>query len=178
MFDRKTNAGLCGIAIISILIVLMFGPLTYHIDQNKQDKYAYFTLASWDYPDEHGQGINLFVFYENSTGSWVSFGSVYEPDQSYIVNWNTSGSIKLRCYAFFNSTLTGASDVGDGKNYQQHYVSVVTARTTVFSQQNFTYYNNNTVLDPMWYYGYEVVLNFIPQQGERYTVTVTYEIYY
>ena len=158
-----------------IVVLLTLGLLFVSIPQAK----AQFVLASWDFPDEYGQGLNLFGFYENSTGSWLSFtGSVYEPDQSYIINWNTSGSIMLRCYAFLNSTLTGAIDEADGKNYQQHNVIVTSGGQTVFSQQNFTFYNFEDLADPMWYYGYEVVLNFLPQTGSLYTVTVTYEVFY
>ena len=137
-----------------------------------------FIIASWDYPDEYGQGIDLFGFYENSTGAWLPYGDAYEPDQSYIIDWNGSVFIKFRCYAFLNSTLTGAIDEADGKNFQQHRVNVSSLGESVFSQQNFTYYNINTAFDPMWYYGYEVVLNFLPLQGTLYTVTVTYEIFW
>ena len=161
-----------------IVSILLIG----HIPQAKvvsdTPAKAQFVLASWDYPDEYGQGIDLFGFYENSTGSWLSYGDAYEPDQSYTIDWNNSVFIKLRCYAFFNSTLTGAIDVADGKNYLRHRVNVTSLGTSVFSQQNFTYYSNSTILAPMWYYGYEVVLNFLPIGGEIYTVTVDYEIFY
>lgn len=141
---------------------------------------AKFVLASWDFPDEYGQGIPYFEFFENSTGSWVSLEYYYEYFNSYIVEWNASVFIKLRCTTIFNNTLIGAIDTDDGKLYQQHSVIVTTPSESepVFSQQNFTYYSANTVLEPMWYYEYEVVLNFLPVGGEIYTVTVTYEIYW
>ncbi len=164
----KIDKKICLFTVLMVLTLLVL-PI--------QPAKAQFVLAEWDYPDEYGQGINLFAFYENSSGSWLSFGDAYEPDQSYIVDWNISGFIKLRCYAFFNSTLTGAADVEDGKNYLRHNVTVTSAGTTVFNQQNFTYYSNTTIEDPMWYYGYEVILNFIPVSG-IYTVTVIYEVFY
>ena len=162
------------VAIIIMALICLVGVAT--IQPAKAN--PQFIISSWEYPDEYGQGINLFAFYENSTGAWVEYGDAYEPDQSYIVNWNTSGSIKLRCYAFLNSTLTGAIDEDDGKNYLRHNVTVTSAGQSIFSQSNFTYYNFADILDPMWYYGYEVVLNFLPLEGQVYIVTVTYEVFY
>ena len=144
---------------------------------------AQFVVSSWDYPDEYGQGIDAFVIYENSTGSWLEldppYDGLYDWEETYVIPWEVGVGIKIRCYAFQNSTLTGASDTNDGKNYQRHSVIVKNfVDSTVFSQQNFTYDSVNDVLDPLWYYGYDVVLNFIPLIGEYYTVTVLYEVYY
>lgn len=139
---------------------------------------AQFVTASWDYPDVYDQGIDLMYIYENSTGSWVEVMS-YEYDETIVFPWEVGVGMKLRIYAFQNSTLTGASDTADGKNYLQHSVIVKNyADETVFSQQNFTYNSVNDALDPLWYYGYDVVINFIPLAGEYYTITVLYEVYY
>ena len=140
---------------------------------------AQFVLASWDYPDEYGQGIEAFEIAENSTGSWVQVGAARGYADSSTIDWNASLFIRLRCYTWFNSTLTGASTTNDGKNYQRHNIIVTNSSATVFSQVNFTYfYADDSIDPPMWYYGYEVVLNFLPVAGTIYTVTITYEVYY
>ena len=141
---------------------------------------AQFVLADWEYPDEYGQGIKFFKVFENSTGSWVQVGDVYSYDQTIIIEWNVSLGIKLRAYTLFNSTLTGASDSDDGKNFQQHSVIVIdNIGTTVFSKQNFTYYDVDVLLHlPLWCYCYDVVLNFLPLEGQYYTVTVGYQTFW
>jgi hypothetical protein len=139
-----------------------------------------FIISSWDFPDEYGQGIEGFEIFENSTGSWVQIGGEYTSDESLIFEWNVSVAIKLNCWTWFNSTLTGAATGAEGKNYQQHSVDVTqTNGTSVFSQQNFTYFYVDTGIDPpLWFYGYEIVLNFLPNYGETYTATVIYEVYW
>ena len=136
-----------------------------------------FVIASWDHPDEYGQGIDTITVYENSTGSWVSVGN-YDYDEASSLEWNESVGIKLKVWTWFNSTLVNVSTTNEGKLYQRHSVNVTNLGTTVFSQQNFTYSNVYTDSAPMWYYVYDVVLNFLPLAGEIYTVTVNYDVFY
>ena len=147
---------------------------------------AKFVIASWTgYPDEYGQGIYGFRFYENSTGSWVLapyyndigkfyFLNYYDP---YTLNWSEGVAMKLRVYSILNTTLTGAIDEADGQNYQRHTVNVTSLGTTVFSQQNFTYVNV-TPYEDIPAYEYDVILEFLPLAGEIYMVTVDYEVFY
>jgi hypothetical protein len=140
-----------------------------------------FVIASWDYPDEYGQGIDAFGVYENSTGSWLAVGG-FVPNVAYneegSFDWNASLGIKIRVYCLINSTLVGFGSVAEGKLYQQHDVVVTQSNgTVVFSQQNFTYFAGGAI-DEMYEYDYDVVLNFLPDYGEIYTVTITYEIYW
>ena len=138
---------------------------------------AQFVLAEWDFPDKYGQGIDTITVYENSTGAWVSVGN-YEYDEESSLEWNASVAIKLKVWTWFNSTLTGAGSTNEGKLYQRHNVIVVSLGETVFSQQNFTYSNVYTEAAPMWYYVYDVILEFLPVAGAIYTVVVTYEIFW
>lgn len=161
------------IAIILTVITLLI--LTSSIPPAR----AQFVLASWDYPDEYGQGISGFTLFGNSTGSWVQVGDYHSWTEAHVYDWNVSVAIKLRCYTNFNSTLTGASSTTEGKNYQRHNVTVTDSNDAiVFSQNNFTYTGVSTVFAPMWLYDYEVVLNFLPDYGQVYTVTVTYEVFW
>jgi len=146
-----------------------------------------FVLASWEFPDEYGQGIQGFRIYENSTGSWEFqgfwVGELYvyyfypELGHSLSFNWSVGRSIKLRIYTILNGTLTGATDAADGRNYHRHSVIVVNQGATIFTQQNFTYSLGGGA-GPLYYYEYEVILNFLPDYGQIYIVTVMYEIFW
>jgi len=165
-------------------MVLAISVVPVSTQQPAQPNTAKFVLSSWDYPDEYGQGIEKIEIKDNSTGSWIPQAThyYYESD-SY--EWGEDetikdGSIKLTVWTWFNSTLTGAIDFTDGKNYHKHEVTVALQNgTTVFNQQNFTYGGCFPAIDPpQWYYYYEVILNFVPEYGQIYTISVDYEIYY
>ena len=174
-WDKKKVLALLILFLTITLLIVHSNSKVESIPKNKTQ----FALASWTFPDNYGQGIEAFEIYENSTGSWVLTSGAYGYEDNYNIDIYANGSIKLRCYTWFNSTLTGASDTNDGKNFQQHNVTVINMGTTIFSQQNFTwFYDDDSINPPMWYYGYEVVLNFLPLEGQVYTVTVTYEVYY
>ena len=153
---------------------------------------AQFIIASWNFPDEYGQGIEAFRVYENSTGDWVQVG--FQPDYwnntaGHVYEWNASVGIKLSCYTLFNQTFVGLDNEIVGQNYLRHSVTVTRPTVLpgespiVFSQQNFTYYSVTTYSgtgpsSQLWYYEYYVILNFLPQEGIYYTATITYEIFY
>lgn len=140
---------------------------------------AQFVISSWEYPDEHGQGLEAIETYENSTGSWAQIYGAYGPDFSHSIDWNGSVFIKLRVYSWLNSTFLGLSTLAEGKSYQQHNITVISLGVLIFTQQNITwFYSDDSIDPPLWFYGYEVVLNFLPLSGTVYTVTVTYEIFY
>ena len=177
MFKHRNKAVAIGVAllVVSVLLVASIQPTT--------AQKAQFVLASWDFPDEYGQGIEGIEIYENSTGFWVMYDNpLYDEETNF--DWNESVGIKLRCYTWLNSTLVNVSTTNEGKLYQRHSVVVTTSdmfvagKHTVFSQQNFTWVNDDPIDPPMWYYGYEVVLNFLPVGGAIYTITITYEIYW
>lgn len=163
-------------AILIILFLMIMGTPT--LATNATQPNATFVLAGWDYPDEYGQGIHALEIFENSTGSWVKVDGTYYYDESVDLEWNASVGIKIKCWTYFNNTLVGASDTNDGKNYQRHNVTVTNFGVTVFNQQNFTYSNAYPEGDPMWYYVYEVILDFLPVAGEIYTAVISYEIFY
>lgn len=130
--------------------------------------------------DDYGQGIDQLNLYENSTGSWLLLDAPFYIDyQGETIEWPAGVGMKVLCKTFFNSTLTGAASTAEGKLYQRHNVTVTNrAGVEIFSQANFTYVSVSTSLDPIWYYHYEVVLNFLPAHLVSYLVTVTYEVFY
>jgi len=138
---------------------------------------AQFVVATISDLDEYGQGISPggIDILENSTGSWIyaqPFGGVPSP-----FNWTAGLFMQVRLETRLNATLTGASDLTDGKNYLKHSITVSNYSATVFSQQNFTYRSSADV-SGIYYYSYEVILNFSPLSGTIYTIAITYEVYW
>lgn len=140
---------------------------------------AKFVMASWSYPDENGEGIFLFQFYENSTGSWliVSDTNLTYDGSPNEVEWNASIGLRLRCWTHFNYTFHSVGSVELGKNYQRHNITVTLQGETVFSQANFTFNSGISGPPNIYAYSYDVVLEIIPSAGSIYVVYVTYETY-
>ena len=185
MYKRRIAATISVIAIVAGLLISSL-PTT---------KATQFVLADSGFPDEYGQGIQGLWVWENSTGSWEPFyfarwDDVPAADPPYYFEWNASTGIKIVVFGYINYTHVGFSTVDEGKLYQRHYVSVVNQGSTlVFSQQNLTFFEDpelgisgagNTTYPPndVWYYLYEVILEFTQEHGEVYTVTVLYEIFW
>ena len=161
------------VTIIMIVAVVLVG----RPPQTQGTKFVITDLA--DRLDEYGQGIDGCEIYENSTGEWVVIDypfyiAYYEGE----FKWNLSVGIRLNCLTYFNSTLTGAEDTAEGQLYQRHNVTVSLFGVEVFNQMNFTYVGVNTALDPIWFYEYSVILDFVQEPGAIYVTTVTYEIYW
>jgi hypothetical protein len=145
---------------------------------------AHFSVASWDFPDDYGQGIAAVIAYENSTGSWVivdNDGSDYFTYlDDVVLEWSAGVGIKLEFMCYFNYTLTGATSQADGKNYQRHTISVEDQEgSNVFSQTNFTFvYSTQPFGIPLYVYSYSVVCGFLPAEGYYYTATVNYQVWW
>lgn len=167
------NRIIASVSVIAIVTLLVIGTLP-------PTRGAQFVVAEWDYPDEYGQGIRGVRTYENSTGSWVHFYYCHYDDTYDTYEWNVSVAVKLEVHSMINSTRVGATTDDEGKLYQRHHVLVQSSNgTTIFSQQNFTFIDvDNSTYAPLWLYRYEVVLDFLPELGEFYTATVTYEIFW
>ena len=176
MSKRKLiTVALLGLFICSMLILVPVQPVT---QTQEETGTSQFVISSWDFPDEYGQGIQLIEVYENSTASWVFVPPLHYYNNISAVEWNASVFIKLRVGVFLNHTLVDVVDITGGKNHIRLNVSVTSITATLFSQQNLTYFGYDDLFDPIWYYMYEVVLNFLPQSGEIYIVTITYEVFY
>ena len=191
MIDRRISAFLI-ITIMVVTLSVLVGsnyPSKNIVEEPEQS--AQFIIASWDYPDEYGQGIYQVRFYENSTGSWVAApwyyvggeldGLPFYPLHSYdpyILNWSEGVAMKLRVYSLFNQTLAEAGSTAEGQRYLRHDVTVSDGYGIVFSQENFTYYDVTEFGAEPYAYEYEVILNFLPVGGETYTTTITYEVFY
>lgn len=170
MYNRSKILALAVIVMIPLSVILA----------TIQPTTAKFTLSSWSFPDEYGQGIEGFEIYGNSTGAWVQVDGYYTAEDTTIFDWEVGVSIKLICYTWFDSELTGADNENAGKLLQKHNVTVRDLyNNIIFSQQNFTFVmSDDSINPPLWFYGYEVVLNFLPDYGQYYTVSVIYEIFW
>lgn len=152
---------------------------------------AQFVLSSWTFPDEYDQGIEGFLIYENSSGSWSAWDDpvsgdpeyyVYDDTSAHLFEWTVSVFIKLRVVTWLNSTLLGLTGEeahhSDGVPYFRHNITVTALGETIWSKSNFTYVLGSSEDTPMWDYQYDVILDFEPAEGYTYTVTITYEVYY
>ena len=184
-----------GIVIVLLMLLVHTVPISPVVPEPSAT--AKFVIAAWDYPDEYDQGLFGMKFWENSTGSWVAapWYTHYYPDyheelaafywcspsmsDHYTYNVTGGASLKVRVDTTLNATLTGATNLEDGKNYFRTNVTVTCLGITVFSQQNLTsLVNEDDASDPIYYYEYDVVLDFILVSGQFYTVTVLYEVFY
>jgi hypothetical protein len=191
---KKALAIIISLSMI-LMLVVVFQPAKVEYNPIRPID-AHFIISSWDFPDEYGQGVNGFKFYENSTGSWVAapYYTHYYPDyheelgefyylhynDDYTLNWSAGVAMKLEVITVLNSTLVGiVDDPVEGQNYIRHSVSVTNIGEEIFSQQNFTYSAVEWLAGhPMYYYYYDVVLEFLPALGAAYTITVTYEVFW
>jgi hypothetical protein len=177
---RKKTCAIIGILCVCLLSVVAIQPLL--IPQSEKLPNPKFIISSWSFPDEYGQGIDALGVYENSTGSWLAINGGFVPTVDYndeaSFEWNASLGIKIRVYCWVNSSLSGFGSVEEGKNYLKHTVIVTQINgTIVFSQENFTYFNAGAI-DEMYEYDYDVVLNFLPEMGEIYRVSIILDIYW
>lgn len=160
-------------ALICYVIVcgfVLFAPI---ITTGMNPEYATFTLSFEDTPDEYGQSLYAVTVFENSTGAWErvyeEFGTTFE--------WEPNVCAELHVFTTLNDTLVGCASTAEGQLYLQHAVDVTLYNgTSVFSQSNFTYYDG--VDAGLYYYEYTVILEFLPQMGAVYTITISYQIYY
>lgn len=184
---RRISAAVVLIMIVTLSVLVASNQFPKSVVEELEQP-AQFVIASWDHPDEYGQGIYLLHFYENSTGSWLpawyyidgvgKFYTLHYYDSYDYFNFSAGVAMKIRVETLFNQTLVGVESTSEGQKYLRHDVTVSDAYGIVFSQQNFTYYDVTENGEENYYYEYEVVLNFLPVSGEIYTVVVTYEIYY
>jgi len=142
---------------------------------------AQFVLASWDYPDEYGQGIETIYLYQNISGDFVAFtGSPFSSSSNTVYTIEVTGNLWIKTVCWFNRTQAGIPNIlSQGLNLIRHNIIVTQFNgTVVFSQENFTKTASSQAGDPLWWLQYEVVLDFIPEYGEVYTAIITYEVFY
>lgn len=194
MYNRNKVLALAIVLLLPVVLIIAMIPRP---SPAIEQPATYFSLASWDYPDEYGQGIDGFWFYENSTGSWLAapYYTHYYPDyheelgvfyallsdqDNYILNWTSGVAMKLHFSTFLNMTLTGASDDIAGKDLLRFNVTVTDVYDTVlFTSDNPTYLDSIDGSDYGYdwaYYHYEIILDFIPQAGQQYNILTTYEV--
>jgi len=181
MNTRKTLGSIV-IGLIVIGLIASTIPQTNSPADNPPAK-AQFVLTSWNYPDEYGQGIYNIRPQENSSGAWLNF--VVPPwvysDNASVFDINNSISIKLLVAITVNYTLLDLIDPDDftlGRNFVRLNVTVTNSSSTVFSQNNLTYVEGAKIETGIWYYSYEVVLNFVTAYAQIYRATVTCEVFY
>lgn len=157
--------------ITTVIVLLTIGLLVASIPSAK----AQFVLASWDYPDEYGQGIP-YISVRNST-EWVETFEYFEEATLEVA---VDANVTLAVFVWLNGTLVGISSSEEGKSIIRHSVVVSSpSNSSVFSQQNFTFMLDTGESNaPMYFYRYDIILDFPLIAGTIYTAVITYEIFY
>ena len=141
-----------------------------------------FVMAAYTYPSNNGNAISYITVYIDG----VANGTMYYNPDSYPTSTGVSPlevtggvNLTLGVFCWVNSTYVDISSLAEGLNIMKHNVSVVCSNgTEIFSKQNFTYITGTDANTPMYFYRHDVILDFVPQDGEVYTVTVVYELFY
>ena len=170
-----------------VIIALSFSVIT-PIAQNEISKEPAKFAIAWTYDDisgsfdEYGQGFYEYYVSENITNSphWISVGGIRYFNQSTVISWEVGVPIQIRIFCFMNSTLTGATTLDDGLNYQRVNVTVTGFLNEVlYEEDDITNFYKSSFFDAeMWFYGYETILGFLPEEGVTYKVSFTYEVYW
>jgi hypothetical protein len=177
---------------LSICIMLIVAVRPVSTPQSETLPNPKFVIASWDFPDEYGQGIYGFFVLENSTGDFIPLSSLMTyPSNSTEFTVNASIALGLDVRVRVNYTLLNLTEYEEGEydgSVEYHpglaklRLSAIvrsTNRTIIFSQQNFTYdYFAGKVEPGIWWYSEKVYFDFVTQMGEIYTATVIYEVYW
>ena len=166
------------IAIVSMLFVCSV--LIVSIPETKAQ--ARFIIADYTYPSNNGNGIAYIHAYLDGAFN----ATMYKNPDSYpdeeVTNHLDVGigvNITLAVFCWLNGTHADISSLVEGKTIIRHSVTVTSNNgSTIFSQQNFTYIVGGDGDAPMYFYRYDVILDFLPVAGDIYTVIVTYEIFY
>ena len=170
---KNRNKGyVIGIALL-LSTLLLFVPV--------QPAKAQFVLA-YDYSsDNYGNAIAYICAYFDGDFNGTMY---YDPD-SYPTSTGINPletyegiNITLAVFCWLNGTYAGVSSLAEGQTVIKHNVSVaLTNGTVIFSQQNFTYNIGGDGNAPMYFYRYDIDLDFEPLSGQIYTVTVIYEVF-
>lgn len=181
MSNKKRNTIITLSVVISIIMLAFVMLPQSQIEAIPQIKETKFIITGWDYPDDYGQGVQAWSADTNHTGSWINYAWGIWTNDSVAVKWNVSQAIRMRINVVLNSTFLGISTLAQGENLLRHNVSVTDQfDDVVFSQQNLTLYSNVTGYpdSSMYVYYHYVIFDFLPLEGEFYTVTIICEIYY
>ena len=145
---------------------------------------AQIILATWEYDNGYGEGIEVIYISENSTGSFLGIydGPAYtlwNDLRPLELNHTANTVIKIWPYVNLNHTLRGLSDNASAFAIMRVGVVVsVGSNTSYFSQENLTW--SDVVYDDTpttWSFGCWVILPFLITSGVTYVITLTYEIY-
>ncbi len=142
---------------------------------------AKFVLAYDFSPDNDGNAVAYINAYFDGDYN----GTMYNDPDSYPDATPTptlealEGTvITLRVGCWLNATYADVGSLAEGRNVIRHSVSVLAVNTSViWSQQNFTYFSGTDALAPMYFYDYDVILDFVPVSGQVYTVIIIYEVF-
>jgi hypothetical protein len=142
-------------------------------------------VLSWSYPDTYGQGIEGFVFAQNSTGSWVTVDNTHASQYSAYKPWNETNEfryeytfLRLEIWVYLNASLVGIDDPDDAYLFQRVNMTLYNSTNTLWSKPNVTSIVAVDNGNNMYWCEFRDVINYEFSYGETYRVVVTYEVYY
>ena len=173
MSNRKKQVAYLLIMLISMMLVVSIQPTKAQ---------AQFTLATWAYPDEYGQGIYSITPDENSSGTWAHIestpGFIYSTSENNSFTIDQGLSIRFDVRVLVNYTFLGVSAAA-ALNLIRLNLTVTVLNNITFSIQNMTYNElGGDFGNGLWWYSFRDILNFETDYGTVYVTTVTYEVYY
>lgn len=138
-----------------------------------------FVVATWDNPDQYGQGISTWYLQTNTSGTWATVeASGYLDADPSPVAWNASDPVRVLTWVSLNYSLCGAISLENGKNYVMQKVNVTdSSDTLMFSEVNGTYIQG-IENEGLYWYQYGFVWDFLPVSGEVYSIAIYYWVYY
>lgn len=121
---------------------------------------ARFVIASWDYPDEYGQGIEEIYYQIRWSNDTVrEYGYTYPTNVSHSFEVPENGTVYLRFTAWVNGTLVGISDPQETQNFIRYDINVTRLGVNVLTQQNFSYDGASGAAAPMYKIYYLIYLS-------------------
>jgi len=173
--------------VTSIIVLMTLGLLFVSVPPAKAQFVIAWTYDSeagtFDY-DEYGQGFYLYHLMTNYTDSdWDlhpdHVETYYFNASSYLHDWTVGYAIGIRFMVWMNSTLTGATGLTDGLNYMRLNASISCFDEELDSQEDLVNFYQSSFFDAeMWLYGFDAFFNVIAEEGQIYTATLTYEVYW
>ncbi len=181
MFSHRIKATVIAFLCISVFLVATAPQSSIVPEPTKTVK---FVVAAWDYPDEYGQGIAVYIPEENSTGVFLNINTTYPSHPTiHTLNYTPNTALRFDMRPVVNFTLLGLTypdDFDTGRNHIRLNITVRQLSAIVFFQANLTYGDDGSQIlgtDTVWY-SMVAVVNVILEMGATYNVRVTYEIFY
>jgi len=180
-WDKKKILALLILLVMAVAVVIRYDQKYNKSNPISKDDNPKFVIAYDFDTSKNGNYIAYITAYLDSVPNETIYRNPisYDSPGTNPLEVEAGVNITLSMECWLNATFTGISSLAEGLNIIRHSVVVTCINgTTVFSQQNFTYISGLDAFAPMYIYKHQVILDFVPERGDYYTVIVTYEVFY